>query len=144
MHREVGEGQHALVGVGGKALARLDDVAHHAPAPFVGHVADMAHEAREGEPTIALHHRWLVAAAELMDLGRAVLEGHRGIVHGRRPGAQHGNCLSAQPVEVDHLAGMGAPIGRQGTHEVGHPPFAAAVLAGRQHDLARRQHLTGG
>ena len=38
---------------------------------------------------------------------------------------------------------MGAAIGRQVAHEVGHPPFAGAVLAGGQHQLARRQNLAG-
>ena len=77
-----------------------------------------------------------------MHLG-AVLERHGGIVHGRGAGAQHGDGPPAQPLEVDDLAGVGAAVGRQGAHEVGHPPFAGAVLAGGQHQLARRQHLAG-
>ena len=61
------------------------------------------------------------------------------------PAPSTATTLPLSRVEVDvQLAGMGAAIGRQVAHEVGHPPFAGAVLAGGQHQLACRQNLAGG
>jgi len=71
-----------------------------------------------------------------------VLERHGGIVHGRGTGAQHGHGTPAQPFEVDDLAGVARrSAGRARTKSAS--TIRRAVLAGGQHQLARRQHLAG-
>ncbi len=101
----------------------------------------MAQEAGVGQRLVRLHALQFVAAAEHLDLRGTVLErGGRVVERGGR-GANHGDALTAQALEIDWLGRVRAQRSRQFGDRPRHPPVAAGMDALREHELAREADL---
>ena len=116
---EIGEPRAAVVGRLRESLPQLENGAHETPAPGIVQIAEMPQEATKGQPSIGLDQLDFSPAAKQVYLFRARLKRGCCVIEGGRAGADHGNLLACQRIEIDRVRCAGHEPRWQMTQRLG-------------------------